>query len=138
MIDSIYDIPFPQQQKELLLELIQQARKHHVLSVHYGPHPDADGIYHLTFYCVLEDRLGRDWPEDPVPGFEALGLIKMTRQSTFFLTPKAFKWADYEKKNRILKWWVRLPDRIKEFMIVFSFVVSLILVLLQIWEKIRP
>src|SRR5688572_20060536 len=108
MSNSIYDIPMPTEQKELLLELVGQAQKYQVLSVHYSGHPDDNAIYHLTFYCVLEDRIARDWPENPVPGFEVLGLVKITGKS-FVLTPQIFKWAAYQNKSKFGKWWVRLP-----------------------------
>jgi hypothetical protein len=75
--------------------------------------------------------------ENPILGFELLGLVKITSDHTFFLLPRAFNWAAYERKSRLGKWLVRLPNIIKDFMIALSFFASLVLVILQILEHFK-
>ena len=48
--------------------------------------------------------------------------------------PKIFKWADYERKNRFLKWWSRLPSNMKDIMLGIAFTLSLVLTILQIYQ----
>lgn len=132
-----FDIPFPKEQKELFLRLVSEARKCSVLSVNYYVHRPDDPPYFLDFVFDAKNSIETNLPEDPVPGFEVLGLVRITGEHNIFLTPKAFKWADYEKKNRFLKWWIRLPNVLKDIMLVIAFILSLVLTILQILEKFK-
>ena len=79
-----YDIPFPKQQKELLLGLVKQARKCNVLSMMYFIHKPNDPPFSLSFVVNAENSVDISLFEDPIPGFEVLGLVKVTNEHTIF------------------------------------------------------
>lgn len=142
-MDNIeFDLPLPKKQKVLLLKLVDRAKVETILSVPYVAH-SPDGLeYHLSF--IFPGNTNRaidiDLPEDPIPGFEALGFIVRisgNQMKSIFLTPKLFKWVKYEKKNMFGKFWVRLPSWIKDFMIFVAFLLSLGLTILQIFESLK-
>ena len=146
MSDYEFDIPMPKEHAKLLLNILELAKKNNVFSVHYSFHPAQD-----RKSCRLQFDIGdittelQQLPEDPLPGFEVLGLVKFTEESRVFLTPKAFKWAAYQKKSRLGKWWARLPGNVKDVMIFISFILSLVgviissyLAYLQILERLKP
>ena len=103
----------------------------------YLIHKPNDPPYALAFIVDAENSIDVSFSEDPVPGFEVLGFVKITDEHNIFLTPKVFKWADYENKTRLGKWWTRLPNTVKDFMIAFSFLASLVLAILQILELLK-
>jgi hypothetical protein len=69
---------------------------------------------------------------------EVLQLIKVRdidgtlSNLTLFLTPKAFRWYEYHKANRIKKWWARTQNKTKNAIIGISFGLSILLTALQI------
>ena len=132
-----FDIPIPKEQKELLLRLVCEARKCSVLSVGYFVHKPDEPPYYLDFVFSAENSIEITLPEDPVPGFEVLGFVKITGEHSIFFTLKVFSWADYEKKNQFLKWWIRHSNVLKDIMLITAFLLSLALTILQILEKFK-
>jgi len=139
-----FDLPLPKMQRELLLNLVKKAKKHNVLSAPVFKHSTGDGEYYLHFIFIedeKDDSLEVKLHENPIQGFEVLGFVVRdveTKDETIFFTPKLFKWSDYENKNWFLKFLARLPSKVKDFMIVVAFVLSLILTVLQILQSLKP
>lgn len=138
-----FDLPLPKKQKELLVKLVDRAKAENILSVPYVAHSPDGMEHHLSF--IFPGNTNRaidiDMPEDPIPGFEALGFIicnSGNQMNSIFLTPKLFKWVKYEKKNMFGKFWAKLPGRVKDFMIIIAFILSLALTTLQILENLGP
>lgn len=134
MIEYKNNIFLPKEQKTLLLRIVDIARKGNVLSVQYGIHKPNDPPYYLYFYVDSEKQFEIELPENPIPGLELLGFIKIIDDNAFFLLPEVFKWAEYERKNLFLKWLARLPNSIKDIMLGIAFTLSLILTALQIYD----
>jgi hypothetical protein len=134
MSEFEYEIPLPKEQKTLLLEIVKKAKKCDILSIAYFVHKPNNPPYALSFIFNTENEINVNLPEDPVPGFEVLGLAKITDKHSIFLTPKIFKWADYESKNKLTKWWARNLSNTKDIVLAISFVLSLALTILQIYQ----
>jgi len=124
----------PKEQKLLLLDIVRMSKKSNVLSVTYFVHKPNNPPYSLSFAFNSTNNIDIDLPEDPIPGFEVLGLVKITDQHSIFLTPKVFKWVNYENKNRFAKWWERNMSNTKDIILAISFVLSLALTILQIYQ----
>ena len=134
-----FDFPLPKQQKKLLLDIVKLAREHNVLSIPYSSSLDSNYVHHIS--VVLDDmvQIGLDLSEDPALAFEMLGFVKYDEEKgVIVLTPKVFKWANYENKNWFLKFLARLPSKVKDFMIFVAFVLSLALTVLQILQSLKP
>ena len=139
MSDFEFNFSIPGQQKKLLLDIVRMARKHNVLSVRYSASLDVQFIYHISVYFDDVDRVSLNLTENPALSYDVLGLIKYDQDKhVFVLTPKAFRWADYENKNWLLKFFARLPSWIKDFMIIVEFLLSLALTIFQILESLKP
>ena len=111
MSDFEFDFPMPEPEKKLLLDVVMRARKHKVLSIRYSASLDNLSIYHIIIYFDDNDRIHLNLSEDPALAFEVLGFIKYNQEKhVFVLTPKAFKWADYENKNIFSKFLARIPS----------------------------
>jgi hypothetical protein len=133
-----FDIYLPQEQKILLLEIVKKAKKCNGLSVAYYIHKPNNPPYYLSLVFNSENEISKELPEDPVPGFEVLGLVKITDEHNIFLTPKLFAWADYQSKNRFMRWWARNLSNTKDIILAISFTLSLILTILQIYQALSP
>ena len=133
-----FDFPLPQQQKKLLLDIVKLAREHNVLSIPYSSSLDSNYVHHISVVHDNMVHIGLDLSEDPALAFEMLGFIKHDEEkSIIVLTPKVLRWADYENKNRFLKFLARLPSKVKDFMIFVAFVLSLALTVLQILQSLN-
>jgi hypothetical protein len=135
-----FDLPIPLPQKELLLNFVDKAKKYSVLSAHFFLHTPNDISYTLVFAFSDGEKgeISVVLPENPVPSFEILGFVHYDeKQKTIILTPKLFKWAEYEKKNKIGKFWMRLPEAIKGTMLVIAFILSLILTIIEILQNLK-
>jgi hypothetical protein len=143
MDDYEFDIPLPDEHKKLLLNLVDKAKKYHVLSFYFDCRGSAGSfLYYLSFIfsadAGIKDSKDIELPENPILGFEILGFVKYDEEKhTVFLTPKLFKWASYEKKNRFGKFWVKLPNIIKDLMLVIAFMLSLALTAIEILQKFK-
>jgi len=69
--------------------------------------------------------------ENPLPGFEVLGLIKKIDEHSLFLTPKLFMWTEYEQKNQFMKWIDRNPNLARDVLLALSILLSLVLLILR-------
>jgi hypothetical protein len=130
------DTALPKQQKELLLLLVAKARQYHVTSFHFNI-IDSDGSFLRHFYIIfsadtkINDQLEVKLPENRLRAFEILGFLKYDDiANTIYLTPVVFKWADYEKKNRLGKFFAKHP--FKDYMLALSVILSVSLTILQI------
>ena len=133
-----FDFPWPQQQKKLLLDIVKLAREHNVLSIPYSSSLDSNYVHHISVVLDNMVHIGLDLSEDPALAFEMLGFIKYDEETSIIvLTPKVLRWADYENKNRFLKFLARLPSKVKDFMIFVAFVLSLALTVLQILQSLN-
>jgi hypothetical protein len=130
MTDFQFNLPLPQKQKELLLRLASETRQRNVLSVEYTIRKHDTPPYNLTF-TVGGEEIKADFMEDPVPGFEVLGLVKKTDEHTLFLTPNLFEWAEYEQKSGFMKWIARNPNLARDLLLAISILLSLTLLILQ-------
>ena len=138
MSDFEFDFSIPSQQKKLLLDIVKLARRHSVLSIRYSAILDNQFTYHILAYFDDADRLFLNLTENPAFSYDVLGLIKYDQDKhTFILTPKAFRWADYENKNWFLKFLARFPKWIRDFMIIVAFLLSLVLTVFQILENVN-
>jgi hypothetical protein len=100
---------------------------------------DDSSIYHISAHLDGTVHISIDLLENPALAFEMFGLVKYDQQKHIFvLTPKAFKWADYEHKNRFLKIMSTLSSKTKDFMLFVAFVLSLGLTVLQILQSLKP
>jgi hypothetical protein len=133
-----YDIHLPKEQKTLLLEIVKKAKKCDVLSVAYFVHKPNNPPYYLSFVFNSKNEINEELPEDPVPGFEVLRLVKITDTHSIFLTPKIFAWADYQNKNRLMRWWARNLSNTKDIILAIAFILSLVLTILQIYQALTP
>jgi hypothetical protein len=129
-----YDLPLPHKQKELLMRLAKESEQRDLLSVEYVIQKHNKPPYNLSF-IIREEEIKVDLFEDPVPGFEVLGLVKRTDEHTLFLTPKLFKWADYEQKNQFMKWVARNPNLARDALLAISILLSITLILLRFFQK---
>lgn len=138
MSEFEYEIPIPKEQKILLLEIVNKARKQGILSIMFFVHKPNDPPYTLSFVFNPTSEITVNLSENPIPGFEALGFVKIIGDHNIFLMPKIFKWADYERKNSFLKWLSRLPNVVKDLMLATAFILALVLTILQIYEIVKP
>jgi hypothetical protein len=138
MSEFEYDIHLPKEQKTLLLEIVKKAKKCDVLSVAYFFHKPNNPPYHLLFSFSSADEINIALLENPVPGFEVLGLVKVTDNDNIFLTPKLFIWADYQNKNRFMRWWARNLSNTKDIILAIAFILSIVLTVLQIYQALTP
>jgi len=128
-----FDLPLPKQQKALLLNLVKGAKKHEVMTVHFFLHTPDGFLYYLDFPFSDKEEIKTQMSENPIPGYEVLGLVKYDEEKQLiYLTPKAFKWANYEDKNRFGKFWAR--QSLKDIMLGIAFVLSLMLTIFQVIE----
>jgi len=133
MSDLEYDIPMPVNYRLLLLKLVDQSIKEQTLT--------ANGFV----VCDLQWQfsIGKEvWTVDniqgnPIISFDCLGLIILYNNNQFTLTPIAFKWAAYQKKSRLGKWWARLPGNVRDVMLAISFILALGLTILQILQALK-
>ena len=133
------DFPLPKQQKKLLLDIVKLAREHNALAVPFSSSSDANYIHHISVVLGDKVQIGLDLSEDPALAYEMFGLVKYEEgKGVIVLTSKAFKWAEYEKKNWLLKFLAKLPSRIKDLMLLVAFVLSLALTIIQILQVLKP
>jgi hypothetical protein len=135
-----FDLPIPKQHKELLLSLVDKAKKYNVLSARFFSHTSNDVSYIVDFVFSDEEKghIEINFPENPLPSFEVLGFIHYEeKQRTVIFTPQLFKWAKYEKKNTIGKFWMRLPEAIKDLMLAIAFILSLALTIIEILQNLK-
>jgi hypothetical protein len=136
------DIHLPQSYTDLLTQLVDKARAQNTLTGLYQI--SVDGIHHIDIGDGLEFR--SNLSGYPFAAFEVLGFIalyeKDATSGSFVITPSAFEYIDFLKKNKFTKWWIRLPDGAKAFVVGFSFVISLSVTLLEgvkiLVELLRP
>jgi len=139
MSDFEFDLPMPKQQRKLLLDIVALARKYNVLSVPYSSSLDSNNIHHISVVLGSTVDIYLELSEDPAVSFEMLGLVKYYEEKGIIvLTPKVFKWANYERKNWFLRIFSRLPSKVKDFMIFIAFVLSLALTVMQILQNLKP
>lgn len=134
MAEYQYDIPLPKMQRELLLRLARESRQRDILSVGYEIHKHNNPPYRLDL-TLGEEKIESDFSENPVPGFEVLGLVKSTDKHTLFLTPKLFKWAEYEQKSGFMKWVARNPNLARDVLLAVSILLSLAILLLRLFQN---
>ena len=134
MTEFQYDIPLPIIQKELLLNLARLSRQNDILSVSYTINKHDKPPYKLVFHLGKE-RIESKVEEDPVPGFEVLGLIKKIDAQTIFLAPKLFRWAEYQQKNRVMKWVARNPNIARDVLLAISILLSIIIIILRFFQN---
>ena len=63
---------------------MSEARKCSVLSMNYYVHKPNEPPYVLAFDFDAKNSIEIELPEDPVPGFEVLGLVKITGEHNIF------------------------------------------------------
>ena len=141
MSDYEYDIPMPGNYRQLLLKLVEQSQKRKTLTARGFIVCDLQWQFSMGNEIWTVDNI----QGNPIMSFDCFGLISLYYQEQFTLTPNAFKWAAYQKKSRLEKWWARLPGNVKDVMIIISFILSLVgvilssyLAYLQILEKLKP
>lgn len=130
MTEYQYDLPLPDKQKELLLQLAKTSRQLSILSAEYTIHKHNKPPFKLSL-TLGDETIKAELLEDPVPGLEVLGLIKRTDEHTIFLMPKLFKWADYENKNPFMRWVERNPNIARDVLLAISILLSLVLLILR-------
>lgn len=134
MTEFQYDIPLPGNQRELLLNLARISKQNDILSATYTIQKHGEPPYQLVFKMGKE-KFEAEFQEDPIPGFEVLGLTKKINEQTIFLTPKFFKWVDYQKKSQFMKWVERNPNIARDVLLAISILLSVILILLRIFQQ---
>jgi hypothetical protein len=137
MSDYEYEIPMPDNYRQLLLEIIGLMEKGKTTTIDYWttiPEP----THHFS---IGVDTLDRNFMDNPMFCFDCYGLAKYYEAKAlgkiYILTPKAFKWAAYQKKSRLGKWWARLSGNVKDIMLAISFLLALGLTVLQILQALK-
>ncbi len=138
MSEYEYDIPMPENYRQLLLKLVNQSRELSTLTA----------SYFFTLDGSINIRMGHGeggWRTDQISGdpilsFDCFGLVKIYGDQNehftgFTLTAKTFKWANYEKKTPIGKWFAKY--NVKDFVIGIAFVLSVGLTIVQILQALR-
>jgi hypothetical protein len=130
MANYKYDIKMPDKCKSLLLRMIKSAKSKDVV--------EGTRIYYDN-NCHIQFGIGEDEIEIPAGGrefstLEHLGLVELNDETSFFITPLAGEWADYQHKNRVTKWLARLSGETKDIILAISFILTLLLTILQILQ----
>ena len=135
MSDYEYDIPMPENYRQLLLKLVDQSKKERTTTVKYTHLKESSHIH------VGNAHWEETFIDNPFLSLDCYDLVKIyitsNSQDLYVLTPKAFKWAAYQMKNRVEKWWARLPGNIKDVMLAISFILALGLTALQILQALK-
>lgn len=134
MTEFQYDIPLPINQRELLLNIARLSKQNDILSVGYSVHANNGPPYKIV-YKMGEENIEAEFQENPIPGFEVLGLIKTIDEHTIFLSPKLFKWAEYEQKTQFMKWVARNPNIARDVLLAISILLSLIIIFLRVFQN---
>ena len=80
MSDFELEITMPDEYRKLLLELVNSAKKEKVISVIWVVHVTNTPIFYLSYTIGQKQINDLQFPEDPMPGFEALGFFKKLEQ----------------------------------------------------------
>lgn len=133
MTEFQYDIPLPKEQRELLLNLARISKQNDILLARYTVQKRDEPPYPIVFHMGKEN-IEAEFQEDPVPGFEVLGLVKKIDEHTLFLAPKLFRWVDYEQKSRFMQWVERNPNIARDVLLAISILLSVIFILLRVFQ----
>jgi len=142
-----FDEAMPVPLKNLLMKLIQLSKKGNSLSIRCTM-----DINFTKHYMAGRDFLevkAEEVEDNAHFSLEVLELIQVREQVqiaggneftswSLFLTPKAFRWYEYHKANRIGKWLARTQNKARDIILGFSIVLSLILIILQIFGLTLP
>jgi hypothetical protein len=141
MADFEFDIPIPDEYTQMLLDIIKEAKKHKTLTIHIsqvGWNKVGGANYQIGF--PGKDKMYSEQGGNPIASFAALGFLEQPADDPkiYFLTAKAYKWAKYQQKSQLGKWFARVPGYIKDTMLFIAFILSVALTILQIIEKLHP
>jgi hypothetical protein len=126
--------PLPKPIAEVLVELVKRARRDQTLDVLCFIHTPDDVRYYISIGDDEGDEVAMEIPKgDPVTSLEKLGYLVRQDQAHVFLLPTAFRRADYERKNRLSKWLARTIDNGRDVLLAISFVLSLLLMLKELF-----
>lgn len=129
-----FDTPMPDTYSDLLKELVSKSIEQKSLTGTWHELSQKKFQIHIGENVIIGETTGR-----PVLAFATLGFIEILSEKSiqFILTPKAFAWAEYQKKNRFGKWVARNPSLIRDGFIAFSFVVSLTLAIIEVLQAVK-
>lgn len=138
-VDLDYQLPKPIAQ--LLMALVEVARRDEVLAVFCVASPSAEeyGASDFTIDSPAkgEHAIVKRLPGDPIRSLQMLGFVKCLNQSNVFLYPTAFTRARYERKGQFGKWLMRAYNRCHGVVLVIVTTLTVLLLILQIIEFLR-
>jgi len=127
---SFLAYPLPAGVSRFLEAAVELATQDEVLTVQWmisreSPRRYGAKDYQLdagTHRADIENLLG-----SPAESLEHLGFIDLFGTNAFFLTAQAFKWADYQRRSPVGKWFARLSIGTRD--VVYGATTALALVL---------
>ena len=139
MSDFEFDLPITQEARRFLLDIVKMAEKRNIRSMNYSSSQERGTYtYHVQAFIDGTDSISAALSEKPTAFYETLDFISYDEEKHLItLKPKVFKWAKYENKNRLLRFLARLPNQVKDLMIVVAFVLSLGLTVIQIVQAFK-
>lgn len=131
--DYEFEIPMSDTYKEILFNIIQLAIRSETLTFWFEE-TGSNLVFSIRYKddsrTVFENTFG-----NPLKYFHEMGLIKITENKAFLVTPKLFRWAAYQKKKPLLKWWER--DGSKNSIAVIALVISIISAIASVISAIK-
>jgi hypothetical protein len=147
-----HDIEMPKTYRDVLLKIVENAKNKKTMTGVCVLCSDTwyisleNSYYYRNKQCLeFSDIIG-----DPFVSFDCMGYLRIIENGSyevsgkasgpgvrFFISPDAFEWAEYQKKNSLRKYMTRHPNSLKNVMIGFSFLVSLFVFLFQLFGYLK-
>jgi hypothetical protein len=133
---SFLSYPMPPHVRDALLTAVEIARHDEVLTITYSEtHNDQQrGRYDLLLQGSPTSKRILQIPGHTIRSLELLGFIEQCAHVTFFLTPQAFDWADYQKKSSLCKLLTRASVHTRDIVLGATTTLTLVLLILRILE----
>lgn len=142
MADFELDIPMPDHYRESLIRIVKFSKELKTLSFS-TQRPVGSPIINVI---IGGEPINVPSNQDnPIKAYVTLDLLHEVTDIksngivdvSYYITPKAYRWYEYQRRGKIGKWFARLPSYIRDGMIGIAFILSLILTILQIAELVR-
>lgn len=136
------DIPMPDHYRDSLIKIVEASKRLRTLSFS-TQRPVGSQI--ITVIIGDEPIDIPSYRDNPIKAYVTLDLLHEVTDIksngivdvSYYITPKAYRWYEYQRRGKIGKWFARLPSYIRDGMIGIAFILSLILTILQIAELVR-
>lgn len=135
METKYYDFPMPKSYKDLLLSIIEKSIEGGTLTGDWFCDTNFITTIHIGKYNIEFP----DEPGDPFLSFKVMGFIEIEPSGNyvnqFILKPLVFDWYKYQKMTKVGQALANFPENIKSAAIIISFILSIILTIIQIFQK---